>query len=357
MKKIYIICAGIITAASMQAMDFQSFEKVLVTPPADMSTKSYLLTVDAQVWDSSIKTSEVVVGFYDSKVYIQGLSSDFPTSWVEGNVDGDKITIPSGQYYGENFMMGFEMFFCAADKELKYDEAGNFMDVTFTPAEELVCTYNAEAGTFESDGTFLTYLRSSWNDPEEFAYMGCNFNPRFTPLEYVATTPKTPEVTFVQEYNEESNIASVVFYMSTIGEDGEVMNPENMYYNIYLDGELYTFMEDFYYTFGDVTDVPYLFNNYINISNDSGNVMIDLYEPFDSIGARLVYTFDGVEYKSAIGEWKTSSVKDIDEGKELSGKTYFDLQGRKVANPEKGIFVVVSNFTDGTSSISKTFLK
>lgn len=90
---------------------------------------------------SAVPPSEVKVAFAGSDVFVGGLFSSFPTSWIKGTIDGNKVTFESLQYigdYGE-----YNIWVIGADSE------GNL-------TQSFTMTYDADANTLTLDqGQYL----------------------------------------------------------------------------------------------------------------------------------------------------------------------------------------------------------
>lgn len=112
MKKFLIAICTLCSAVSAGA---QAFTPDPITPPADISTTTMLANVTSQEWGYTVE-NEVEVGYVGSKVYIQGLIADFPSTWLEGDVsdDGTTLTFPQGQFidfFGEEGY-SYELYAC-----------------------------------------------------------------------------------------------------------------------------------------------------------------------------------------------------------------------------------------------------
>ncbi len=73
----------------------------LVTPPEDMATETWYL--DATGPYGQLYAENVGLGFSGNEVYIRGIFSSFPDSWIKGSLDGNTITFESFQYQGKSY--------------------------------------------------------------------------------------------------------------------------------------------------------------------------------------------------------------------------------------------------------------
>ena len=113
---------------------------VLVTPPATATVETWYTIAGAQYVNfqggqQQQFTPSVKVVFDGSDIYIQGLGYWFNEGWVKGTISGTTVTVPYGQYIGED-QYGAEYICGAQDQNTMTDIAFNY------DAEEgtLVCT-------------------------------------------------------------------------------------------------------------------------------------------------------------------------------------------------------------------------
>lgn len=108
--------------------DYVPASTELIVPPTDMVAEDW--NMKGVNYDNAAVNRTVSVGFVGDDVYIKGLSSDFPESWVKGTVSGNTITFAKLQYLGES--SGYPIWAIGYDTNTK-----SIVDFTFT--------YDAEA--------------------------------------------------------------------------------------------------------------------------------------------------------------------------------------------------------------------
>lgn len=105
-------------------------EDVLVELPAGVETQVY--TFEANGYDGTAFKYNVNVGVDNNDVYIQGIFSDVPQSWIKGTRNGNTVTFAQDQYIGQvagkpNYMAGGQTNASGqkdiCDFVLAYDEA------------------------------------------------------------------------------------------------------------------------------------------------------------------------------------------------------------------------------------------
>lgn len=83
----------------LQNINIFSGRTELVTPPADMDVRPYTLCGYECSVGKDLEYS-VQVGFAADKVYVQGISTAFPDSWIEGTLNDGVVTFMRNQYLG-----------------------------------------------------------------------------------------------------------------------------------------------------------------------------------------------------------------------------------------------------------------
>lgn len=323
-----------------------------VEVPASLAVENYVVS-------STDSPYIAQVGFDGNDVYVKGLISAMPESWIKGTLDEDgKVTFANGQYLGiaRSATVYRNYTYCVVTTE-DFDENWN---IVYGDTEApFVVDYDSEAKTF----TF---------QPEDYLYM--SLDPKdlvirsfsnFVSLEYRGvfepTTPPDPVVDYFEPYDPENGYAELDFTMPDYGADDKVLDYNNYYYNILVDGKLYEFTPEVYSSISaPMTDVPYSFTDNDDIySYAEGYHIIYLRIPeYKSLAIQSVYTIDGVTHKSAVVTLDESSIDT--PAAELSpvvSEQYFDLSGRAVANPSTGLYIRRATRADGTVTATKVVVK
>lgn len=143
--------------------------------------------------------------FNDEEVYISGLSYYMPEAWVKGEMDGETITIPAGQYLG-NYGGSYDMWLGS------YTNDGVLGDI--------VLTYDEETGVVSTEDYIVTS-----GDPSAISWYSILVELVMTPGEV-----EKPEVVVAPE---ELEVEDYLF-KATDGSDGETVI--NMPLKIGIDG-------------------------------------------------------------------------------------------------------------------------
>lgn len=333
---------------------------------------TYLLADELNGWDHTV-LRPIGIGEADGVTYIKGISNGMPDAVIYGKFDkeANTLTIPSDQflrkYYNHYiFMMVGEGYSYYDDY---WDEYMISFDITDKP---MVLNYDPETNVY----------RPLIPQGSEFSYIIFNFgNSETYPCEYYAVdriysqgkitdyTPIAPEVIAVNDIEMFDPEYSYAFEFNIFGdnEEGQILIDNNIYYNIFVNGELFTFTAEEYplleeQGIAELTDIPV----FLNIGDDifsSGNYhgIALKRKDIETLGVRTVY-IDGdlrAESKtvtvdtngdtvgvSAIGT-STAEVSEI-----------YDLNGRKISElPGKGVFIKRSILSDGSTRTEKRIIK
>lgn len=313
--------------------------------------------VDAEELTYAMKCSDgtgkgVSVVFKDNDIYIKGIASAHPDSWVKGNVAGSTITIPSMQYLGLNKTYGYYFYIAGAKRKEVYDPSDDVTYIEYELVPNITMTLDEKSRTFKTD---LSLLYNAGNGM--LSYDAAYDSPEFSPFNDVATTPATPIISTYIEYNEDAGYGGLIFTLPTEDVNGNWINPEKMKYIIYGDDKAYEFTTDFYTGIEEnMTEVPYSFTDDLDFVLQDGEHIVYLYEGgFSKMGVQSVYygggerTVSPIVYQTSDGIKVKTSVPVTTE--------FYDLQGRRLTNPTLGLTIMKAIYADGSVKTIKYIAK
>lgn len=306
-----------------------------------------------QLWVMSVagENSLVSVGIDGSDIYISGFIDTLPAGVIKGKIEGDKAVFANNQYLGID----------ARTAHLAYLEGATYVtneetwEDEFSMLPNLTFNYDSEARTLTLDaGHSMTistikdaiFLMYAFNEVE-FKWQDMS-----TPM-----TPQTPEIDSCSPLGYMPGYG-LIFYLAANSTDGRVLDPKNLYYNIYFDDQLLTLYPDEYtgLTVDEMTDIPYEYEDFasgIYVFGDEHDMMI-YSEGFAKIGVRALYkNHDGSIAYSPIAYLDLSGVDSAVVEKDVESIEFFDLAGRRVASEAKGLVLRRTVFSDGTSRTEK----
>ncbi|MBQ8968730.1 MAG: hypothetical protein IJ064_03225 [Bacteroidaceae bacterium] len=303
-----------------------------VTPPADLKVEQYAMT-------NGIYGHFVKVGFDGQDVYMQGISESYlPDSWMKGTFVSDtKVYFPL-QVAG--FYSTYLLYYCGTDLEFVNPNYGGTYRYRWN-AEETGITfdYDPETRSFTTDrGLVCNNSLDSLDRYERFA------KPILRPWVEKAAKPADPAILECNDrFFDAYGITTVSVSIPCQDEDGNYLNPQKLFYRIYLDDdEDFLFYQDEYVNLpiDGVDEMPYLYSNGRSIFPNSYGFY--LYQGgFERIGIQSVYYGGDDRQETDIFYTVPVSVgvESVQSSQSTVQSEVYDLSGRRVAKPTKGLYI------------------
>ena len=313
--------------------------------PAD-ETKAETYRMTYYNAEGNVKTASARVVVDGSDIYIGDIYD--PGFWMKGTLNGNKASFPM-QYLGVHanashaYMIPFD-----AD--------------TYQILSSLDFTYSSTAGSLSADKTILINLGNTGLSALEMFVA-----PSLSKVSYTVEAPAKPVILQCEPigYDGGGNYGVFVYKLTTNSVSGKQLNQDNIYYNIYLDDELYTFPTSLYaYIKNDITDVPYAFtDSYRNWSGsqgldfiaDNGEQTIFVYKDYTKLGVKAIYVDGDQRLESELAEKTVTTGIDnaAAEGKVIKSVSYTDLNGARISRPSHGIYLQTTTYADGETKTVK----
>lgn len=314
-------------------------EREPMTLPEGLETESW-------VWSDQYDTAFVEVAVDGEDFYINGMDRSLPEAWVKGKITDGKVEFPSGQYLGADMEIFYYSFFCGADFTTEVDEEGNEVLMS-SLAESAVFNYDAEAKKLTPERGYVINAAADKLYPL-YAYDAVTVCAQ-------SRNPNTPPAApYDLEISQSGYDTSIWFQLPNTDVDGNLLNENNLYYEVYIDGEIQFFLlvdEDWNEI--ETSRVPYAYEDWdIYVAGQDHTVY--LYNDVeDTVGVRSIYINEnGEEIPSEMTICSLTGIDEVLAGKQITSTKYFDLQGRQLSAPVDGLTIKVVTFEDGTS---KTF--
>ncbi len=327
---------GTFRSYAEQNVSYEIWSEVPATPSAQVETQAY--TADYKDnWNDSFKRL-IQIGVDGKDAWIGGLCEALPEAWLKGSVQEDgSIILDSKQYLG--VANDYLYFMCAVDKNASgaYSMAPS---VVLKPVE----------GGYEAAGPMVFNLGYSR------VFLGIAVENLKCTVK-VASDPIPVNPVFGEpewDANDGMGVADVLILPESV--DGEALDPENLYYRVFFDGELAALEYDENYN--PVTELKYGKESDLILFMYDWHFIIFL-EPLKSIGVQSVYKDGDKEYCSDLVtfDFPSTSVSDLSgEAKEVASECYYSLDGTLLANPE-GMCIRKVTYSDGTVSVTKIVKK
>lgn len=318
----------------------------LVETPDNLELQDWLLLSSS----SSGGSIRVGVGFDGNDVYVNNLCTSLPNSFVKGEVRGDKIAFQTGQFVGEY------------SSNLTFFIGGTYeADGSYELLDEIVFDYDRDNGRITIDaGHFIAYSISTENLIYISIFLDPNLkmaNPDPNPV------PEAPVPLLFADYFDAYNYSILYADFPMLNAEGDLLNTENMYYKVFIDGEPFVFAAEDYALEEDMENIPYDFttNGGILKINESQRYLYFYFTGFDTIGLQLFNVREGVTYSSPlvtydVEEGTVTGLDTIECGDRGSAE-YYSAAGIRLSRPAKGLNIVRTKSSDGTVKTEKVFVR
>lgn len=323
---------------------------VPVAVPEGLQTEPYLLNCERTINEENDEGEfELVVepyqlplqiGFNGDDLYIQGIVEGVSYAWAKATKNSSgKYVIPSGQYVGtaQLYNQVWDYFLSSIGR------SGALSDI--------ILTYDAETATFTTTQT----IAPTASEKKADSYYTLNGVTIKKIVEREAT-PSAPLMTF---HRRKSPYGSTVWcfaeiFVSLSDTEERPMLSEKLSYVFLCDKgddniSPVTFPKSKYYMLDeDITEIPYNFTDGLDISRHTvyfEKLGENELKTWKRLGLQTIYRGNDIEHRSEItwvnleDLWGGNSVESIQSP--VSAPTrYYDLQGRPVEHPAKGLYIV-----------------
>ena len=332
--------------------------------PASLAdkTKTYIISYDKGGDDP---VSVVVKGVVDGdKVYLSSPKANGEEQWIIGTLKDGNAVFQTNQYLGPDTMKTkYHVFLHTASftrKDTVDNEGNQYFEYNYTEIPSLTFTYQPDKNSFSTNGDVAWVIR----DSQVKGYV----LPGFYEFEDVAATPKDPSFAEFQPYNSEYKYGIFNFVIPTLDVNQKYLNPDELYYCFYVDDDTIPhvfYKNDYIYMPADSKSIfPVNYSDGYDMAplDDNVHQMYYYISDFNRIGLQSIYKGGGEERRSNIVYVDNHGVSGIakphsTDSKSISSISYFDLTGRKLVRPEKGINLKRITYSDGTSTTEKFLLR
>ena len=334
-KKVVVTIAGNTQINSIEVYP-GDYVPTAVEAPEGLVTDTYIFQARSEkpYYDPADLTLWVKAGFDGDDVYIQGLASDYNSStselWVKATRnEAGQYVIPANQFMGSVafWMSTIDCYFTAVDAQ------GNMVDA--------VLDYDAEKCQFTTDQPLVINASLTELNAQQ-TFTGVTI----TKFNEVAATPADPTMNSLT-FDEWSHY--ITFYIPQVGTEGETLNPQKLFYTIWIQGvdgvNPYVFSPDMYWGFdGDTTELPW--SQYYSTWDNAHSIYFyddaTVFEGWAKVGVQSIYYGADEVRKSAISWIETpfyTGIDNITTG-QTTGKAIYNISGQRIVAPAKGLNII-----------------
>ena len=331
----------------------------ITTLPEDMYVQSYTMTYLSDPTDLT-KTRETVVSIAidGEDIYMGNLNNNNPDSYIKGHLADGKATFPTRQYLGPDAYYNGHIYVLTGDAYVDTETYGSPV-FNYNLNDEIVFTVDEGARNIVAEwpAAMITNV-----GPTTLSILNDYVAPVLVAFDEVPAVPATPIFTVEDiTVNTTTGFTVLHFTIPTVDVDGNKLNENKLYYNILLDGQVYTFDPETYIGLSSaMTDIPYKFEDNINfdIYISNGRHTVYLYTTdYDIVGLQSIYTAGDEVNRSEIVYVNNPTHSGIDEfttGAQVVDTRYYDLTGRELPKaPATGLYLQCATYSDGTTATIK----
>ena len=348
---------------------YSDLSQELTPLPDDLIVNEIPDGLTYELWgmtDATGAARSIDVAIVGNEIFIKNLDESVADCVVKGTIEGDKVTFLSRQFYGINQWNDAFIFFIGCGYGMTWFE--DFQDYYegFIIADKLVMDYDATARTLTAPEN-TGFLMNAQLD--ELRYYTASLEPVFTGQDQASlnAAPKDPEFA-MYEYIADYGQAFISWTFPNNNVNGSFIDINRMYYNVFVDGDLYTFTADKYlYVSEDITDLPYNYsddNRYDIFCDGTEHVFYIFCTSMKSFGVVMYYLApDGnlyhsnrVTYNAETGQVETDDPTPVSaaSASEPVRIEFTNLNGIRVSRPVPGtIYLRTVTLADGSTRSSK----
>ena len=337
------------------ALTIEPLGEQLITPPSTAVKAQYIVSSKS---DPSPRIVEAMTDNND--IYIKGLfkAEKLANVWVKLTKQGDKAVMPTNQYLGITKKTDFKKY--DSDKSDYHTFAAAFENET-KAAENLEFSIDA-TGKLTTSKILRTSLGRASNDniTGEYyieSYEGLTLTPYAQKEVGAPATPEYFYFTSTPNYDNTSNEIKLAFYVKNADVNGNILDPEKMYYNVYVNDSTepfkfkksasqYNYMHE-----EEMTNIPFNYkdkNNYDFKVSDNIRILHFYDNSITTAKVVMVYEADGKKYSSEplVASLPPTGIESANFNKATTEK-YYTIDGRQIQKLQKGLNIVKSS--DGTT--------
>lgn len=325
----------------------EAINEYKVVVPEDINDKAEKCLVIYNYGQKAPMAEPMNVAFYDNEVYIN-VRQGYPELWMCGKIEGNKVIVPAFEYLGiYNDFYGKHLFVAPVTYEQINDDGAWYNYYTLSN-NDIVFDYDPETRTLTTeDALVINGGKYSVEYLTEFCEM------KVKKYSDKIGSPKDPVISCFFKYFAENDWGMIEFQQAPLTASDDYLPFGNIFFNIFFDDQLVTFQPGEYIHLKEpMTDIPYIFQE---IEKDEDNNILPDFEVYgngqavyyyrDNIERVGVQTFvydNGNKLKSNIiysDGTVVSSVNDIHTFGNAKDTRYYDMQGRNISKPQRGIYI------------------
>ncbi|MCI6160382.1 MAG: hypothetical protein MR681_03470 [Prevotella sp.] len=346
--------AGKFTGFATSDIVIKPFNETKTELPENVETSTY--TLNYLSYKNTMETTVVQAAFDGDNFYFKNPfefnSKEDSDMWIKGTKQGNQVVLLS-QYIGVNNDENNYVFMKTAAYGFREGEDGQ-QKMTVEQADKLVFDYDEATQQLTCQEKGLMLINEGVEVPNAWAAYAI---PVFKPFVDEARTPANPSEIELGEYDENDGLP-ITFTIKQEDVDGNSILSKHLYYNVYFntdetpyifDAETYSGLEE------NMTDVPVDFTDgdYF-FAKDDKRMCYAFVENCQRVGIQMVYK-GGNETRRSDIVWCDNPSTGISAptAHSVVSTIYYDLSGRRLSQPTKGVSIRRIIYSDGNQETLK----
>lgn len=361
-------------------INFTSPGELVQLPEGVQLENFFLKATDDENYSVNRMVKGAIVG---NDVYMAPFSS-FEDSFIHGTIEGNKVSFPTDQYLGYSEFWERHIYARAATYEEEWDDAMEDWYNIYTKTATIDFDYDAEKQVLTTEyGTALIENGGR----EDIAIASVLITPSLTHFVEKAATPADPQLPIYgfAPFDPEYGNSYFVVIIPEEDTEGNFINPGQLYYNMFIDGEKFVFTPDDYDIYENMTEIPATYDNGEDIfTGDGGQKVVYFYfEGIETVGVQSYYTAGGETHYSHLVTRPISQYENYDEDEDdeipapivtepiittaihnveatqpgVQSIVWYQADGRMSVVPQHGLNIKSIRMADGTVRNLKVFVK
>lgn len=328
-------------------VEFEHITDETVSLPAGLTPQPY--TLYYSLTDSTGEVLRMDVAKQGDTYYLGHIVPNMGDNWIRGTEKDGTLTLSLPQYLGHDEQYNYHLYAFPGTMALEYfDLLGLWIPTPKLSTSDFTFKIDKETGEMASDSLLILNMGKS-----QVFYLSLLHKPVLRPFVDKAGKPNAPFFTKYDPYQERYGNGYVQFAFNLTTEDGDYMDPNKLFYSLYVDGTVYEFKSPLYKNLTEaLTEVPYTYSDGYDFDiQDDGSRRVYFYENTDRFAVQAIYKGGGESVASdlvtldavAMGIGAASS-----KVEQVASTAYYDLAGRRLSAPADGFCIKVVTMADGS---------
>lgn len=315
--------------------------------PEGLTPQPY--TLYYSLTDSTGEMLKMDVAKQDDTYYFGHIVPNMGENWIRGTEENGTITLDLPQYLGPDSVYNYHFYAIPGTMEMEYfDLFGIWVPTPKLSDSKFTLRLDSETGEMTSDSLLILNMGKN-----QVFYLSLLNKPILSPFVDKPGKPNPPYFTEYDSYQEHYGNGYVQFVINLTTEEGNYMDPDKLFYCLYVDGSVYEFNSPTYRKMTEpLVEVPYNFTEGYDFDiRDDGSRRIYFYEDTNDFAIQTIYKGGGESIASDLVTLDAVAMgigAPVSQSQRVVSTDYYDLAGRRLSGPVAGFCIKVLTMADGS---------